>query len=973
MARDGATNHRLLTQYAQGAAAACLWGAIIFSTWTVPSPRAASIDDPFVTMPKPDQGVTLLGVAGSPGIVTPDLVPEDAVAADFNCDGYTDLAVAYAFSETLICFFGSEEQTFVPARRKDVGFNAGALDDLPRTLLAEDFDQDGFVDLALLNSGNPDINRPVPAGPSLGILYGAPNGDFEPFEPIPLSPSEGFSPLFSIMMEAGRFGEDDAPHLIVAHPDARVFSLIRHIHGRLWGQADLFEVETEGFGPVAFKAVDLDFDGLGDLIVLNRNDIQVWKGDAEGGFAQRRRIADPAEVAARNFTAIELADFNQDGRWDLVALEGGTNRMRLFMGLEVSGEFQDVINISLTRASGAGDANLTNGPIDLVVYDANADGFDDVAVIFLLSGGGAIYFGQADPANAPLVFRRAFDTAVRPRALLKADINNDRRPDLVIVNEGDQLIADNQDLVFDFNEFDRPPADQSIGDAPTSPGISFPPSLDRPRGLAWDRTRGTVWTIDRKQRLFAQMTGEGDIIRESVIPMDLPRLVDGSLQQVFQDPSDLAVDREGNLWIVDRLAASLVTMTAQGHVIEVISTLEALEMPRPTGVAYDPLHHRLFICDPTETLLVEIPLSGGPPIFRRLRAMQDLAYDERRGSLWGVPADEPFFLLQIRLENNTSPDVGVTLGPALPLGELAPILRQVLALSVAYDAEHGRFFVLTDQGALVLFEEESESTSIRELRLLREIRAVANSFEDTLLLADSGLLGTIARINLHGDVLDHFQINPLDVWPPIDIRGLSSNRGIIYVLDGGQGRVANVGSVFRFGPRGDRLGRIATGLPLGRRVRGLHFDPVGRRLFIGTLGRLIEQPFIEPITIEPVPTEPIDANEMDERPIVSHHITTVHSPSSISAGPEGFAVTMFAPEQGFLIFFNPDADATVDRRTKLARIGPLPLKFRPLAAVPATHSNNAWHLVGAGESSVLLATETPTPSNAADSAWLHYE
>jgi hypothetical protein len=89
--------------------------------------------------------------------------PSAIVAADFNRDGKTDLAVVDSISDSVVIFLGLGNGTFAP-------FFSATVGQRPLSLVAADFKRDGITDLAVTNSLSGDVS----------VLLGYGLGTFQP-------------------------------------------------------------------------------------------------------------------------------------------------------------------------------------------------------------------------------------------------------------------------------------------------------------------------------------------------------------------------------------------------------------------------------------------------------------------------------------------------------------------------------------------------------------------------------------------------------------------------------------------------------------------------------------------------------------------------------------------------------------------------------------------------------------------------
>jgi len=904
-------------------------------------------------------------------------VPQDVVSADFNRDGLADLAIAFAFDDAVRWYYGRGDGTFSFQGKAEVGVHPGSLNDLPRALLAHDFDGDGFTDLAVLCSGNP--GPPQPTEPSLGILYGDPVGGFEPFRPVAMAPDLAPAPAFSVALAAGTIDADDRLDLVVGHFDSNQVSVILHGGRRRWKTPLLIPVATAGEGPTAFSIADFDFDGATDLVLANRKDLQLWRGNGTGEFPWKATFADGAD-----FTVVAAADFDEDGLRDLAALDGSGQSADLYMGLHADGSTERVLALPLVDNA---SFPAGQGPADLVLYDANLDGRDDLALIYLVSGGGSLLLSQpraAVPQEAdaplPLRFHHGFSTAQKPRSIIAADLNRDRMKDLAVIHEGDSSVGSNQDLVVELNALKPYQAERLIPQSSSVPGRQLAAYLGRPRGLGWDPVRSALWTLDREERRLVRLSPESHVqfsVSLKALSANPP-----------VDPTDLAVDGDGYLWITDRLSASVFRFRpgmGTDSLKRVFSTT-GVGLLRPSGIAVDHDADRLLISDERRPVIMSFSLTGKLKNIYTIttgRPALDLAWDgaaeepPAHGRLWAALGDlesEP-----PDLDSQPWPGQIVVLGLDDEQGEAAPaaqvtlgavgdalsptFLRSVAVDRMKWGERAGyRLGALTDSGTLMLahvgIDENAPSSpgslgpgdptiiasieGIWELSLLRNVRSIARGSEGAVLLADGGPMATLVVVGPGDEVLQARMLNE-PAPRPVRIEGLSAGPGRIYVLDGlhEEIRAYETDGAFVSALGGEALE--------GRRPRGLHFEPATSHFFVGTAGRLIEL-------------------DSDGTWVRECRTPTTAAPGSISSGQRPGEVMLFSPSRNQ--FYYCDLGETPSLRKTLVATQWLPSRFAPNAAALGTQANELV-MAGSGEPT-LLRLKLGLPLASAGNVWSLY-
>lgn len=882
--------------------------------------------------------------------------PQDVVVGDWNHDGNPDLALIYGYGDEVRWYKGGGPGGFTLGGTQPVGIHPGDNhDDMPRRLWAADFDGDGYLDLAVLCSGVPkgDLSGRQFTTPSFGILYGTPAGGFEAFQPVAIWPADwtGTIPQFATALAVAET-EDGGCEVAVGFTDSHQIAVLQHHGGRSWAPPVMMDVASLGSGPVDLALVDLDCRGQLDLVAVNYTNTQVWQGTGPGTFGTRTTVA-----TGQTMISLALADFNQDGAWDLAIADGSANTIKVLMGLGSAGHFQN---------SAAVTAPAGSGLFRLLRLDVNLDGRDDLAALYLNTASGQIWTGQAS-ATAPLTAGPPLQTASRPWALAAGDFNHDGWPDLAVVNAGDRNyqtgieIPTSPDLSLIYNRTFANPTDSVSIRKDAGSSFKLSPWLTRPRGLGWEPGQHNLWTVDRDEQVIVCLDENGAVRGSS------------PLNKVFfaaqaTDPTDIAVDDAGDLWLTDRLSGRLAHAEHSGGMLTAkpgFSTWVAGASPvtRPTGIAFDPSQQRLLVADelqpviaafsPTGSWLATYTITGGQPL-------RDLAWDVTNGCLWGVAESDPGALTKLTLDDQAnSADAAGT----IRIDDLAPVLQGQTIRSVAVDSNSAlttptsRLWLLTDTGALVQATFDPKLVAIRELSFQRVNSPATFEPEGTILMAGVGPLATLTRLapnqmSARPGVSPSFLIQETFALrtaadPPLHINGLARTAGLIFVLDAMQSKV------FTFGLHGLPVGSIDLPSLQGQHAQGLYVDPVQQHLWIPAVGRLREYNL---------------AGDLIEE----HPLATTAPPSSIGRGPQYGELAVLSAQGGAITVMQPGAGTRMNPRQVLLQTMQLADPFRVLVAQPTVYITDPWRFVGAGSDEMFFFGTPPTPTNAAGAGWRMY-
>lgn len=387
----------------------------------------------------------------------PGRFPSGVDAIDYNSDTHPDLA----FSN-----YGSADCVLYQNMGSTMGWNFGAggrfgVGMSNTHLLTADVNSDGFDDMVITGGATQTVNV-IYGGP--GGVIGAPNAslvganaaaiaDFVESTPLPdvavgatgvqvfrNNGYMGFVEVYSynpfatgtvVDMETADLNSDASQDILCLRRESSSSALVYTLLGDGAGGFSVGMYQLSGGNESQDIAV-ADFnnatgpDFVGAESQLYYEGVYCRLNNGSGGFGgvfDKKKTALPINSKPRD---LDTADFNSDGRKDVVVALAGTNQFALMTG-KGDGYFNTPVYFS---AGGE--------PTGICAADFNGDSKADVAVtqklhdtvrIFLGSGAGAFTAGPTIAVGS------------QPTRVFDSDFDLDGKPDLVVGNSGEQTFA----------------------------------------------------------------------------------------------------------------------------------------------------------------------------------------------------------------------------------------------------------------------------------------------------------------------------------------------------------------------------------------------------------------------------------------------------------------------------------------------------------------------------------------------------
>jgi hypothetical protein len=237
----------------------------------------------------------------------------------------------------------------------------------------------------------------------------------------------------------GDFNGDGRPDLVAANQDDGNVAVLVDTTPAGASTASFAAAQTFVVGdPVGVAVADFNGDGRPDLVVTDNanNAVSVLLNTTPIGSSTLSFAARQSFGAGSSPEGVVAGDLNGDGRPDLAVADLNTNTVSVLLNTTPAGASTPSFAAPRTFAVG-------NFPRNLAVGDFNGDGRPDLAVANFNGGSVSVLFNNtAAGASVPFfAAQQTFAVGTNPQSVAVGDFDGDGRPDLVVTNSIDNQVG----------------------------------------------------------------------------------------------------------------------------------------------------------------------------------------------------------------------------------------------------------------------------------------------------------------------------------------------------------------------------------------------------------------------------------------------------------------------------------------------------------------------------------------------------
>jgi FG-GAP-like repeat len=339
--------------------------------------------------------------------------PGSVEVADFNKDGFQDIALASTEDSSVIILLGNGKGKF--AESPGSPFSANRF---PNDIIIADFDMDGNLDLAIANT---EVS-------SLTLLLGNGKGQFQQ---APNSPFSVKSKPHTHGIATGDFNGDGKLDLVTdSWAENKVLIIFGDGKGN-FGNQTFYNVGNHPYQRL--RASDLYKDGRPDIVTSNLDgrNVTVLLGVGDGKLQEAQGSPFPAGDTP---FGIAIGDVNGDGNQDIAVLNSpsitsenkGKDGLTILLG-DGTGKFLELKGSPFETGK---------SPSRIAIGDLNGDGINDIVVTNYNGKSISVFYMDKNG----VVKTNLISVGSHPDGVAIQDLNGDGKNDIVVSNFDDNTL-----------------------------------------------------------------------------------------------------------------------------------------------------------------------------------------------------------------------------------------------------------------------------------------------------------------------------------------------------------------------------------------------------------------------------------------------------------------------------------------------------------------------------------------------------